>query len=793
MKHRGFYFFIGLIAVLAFTACSSTRKLPQDAYLLKKNKVKIEDKKIEFSTDANDLIIQQPNKKFLFIKAKLLSYSMAKTDSSLWARIGEPPVVYNGLDSKNSLTQLEKYFKSMGYFDVKTSYITDTVGKKRNKIIVNYTIRLGKPYSIRNINYTAEDPLISSMLLAWQGESLLKQGMTYNENIFKDERERITRNIQNEGYFKFTKNYITFQMDSSLNSHQIDLNLIIKNLSYTINDSNVVGFPHHRYKIDNIFIRTDYNPTREGNLSSTLDTILFSTKQYRSNKQNQYSIIFGNTLQIKPKRLTRAVYISTNNYFNLKDVEKTYSALRDFNLFQFININFTEQNPPVSDTSDGILNCHINLSRKKLHSISPSLELSNSAITNAPNEATSGTNLGMEFSMLYTNCNVFHGAENLAVKFKTAFEKSFGRGSSTPDDRFFNTYEIGGDVALQFPRFLFPIKQDNLPKYFHPKTTLTVGGDYQLQTNFSRKIFSTSLGYYLKPNLIHEHYLFPIGLNIIKMNPDSIFNAYLASTNDERFKDQYSDKFIMNLRYSFIYNTQDLSKIKNFYFVRWNMETAGNLLNLVSITTDAIKNSEGFYTLNGLQYAQYVRTDIEWKKYFMFSKTHHAVLRFVGGIGTAYSNSIALPYDRSFFAGGSNGLRAWRYRKLGPGGFNPNMVAGIDPNIDRTGDMMLSINAENRFTIYKYLEGALFTDMGNIWLLRPNSTFPEGEFKINKFYQQIAWDMGVGLRLNLSFFIVRLDLAIPITEPENSKGDRFVIQKTQFNDVLVNFGIGYPF
>jgi len=244
------------------------------------------------------------------------------------------------------------------------------------------------------------------------------------------------------------------------------------------------------------------------------------------------------------------------------------------------------------------------------------------------------------------------------------------------------------------------------------------------------------------------------------------------------------------MKYSFIWNTQQVGKNEDFFYLRSNLETSGLFLNFLNKQTGLGSQGQDFSTLLNIRYAQFLRAEFDFRYYHYMNKNNTLVFHSMTGIGLPYGNSDALPFEKGFYAGGANGLRGWELRSLGPGGYN-------DPEVvqyDRIGDILMEFSMEYRFPIYSYLNGALFADAGNIWLLNKSNSYPRGHFAFNNFMSQMAVDAGFGMRIDLQFFIVRIDAALPLRIPEREPGSRW---KSFFDmsvgDLVWNFGIGYPF
>ena len=273
------------------------------------------------------------------------------------------------------------------------------------------------------------------------------------------------------------------------------------------------------------------------------------------------------------------------------------------------------------------------------------------------------------------------------------------------------------------------------------------------------------------------------------MLPSELFAYVLDFETNQRIKDQYTDHLIFGLNYSFIFSNQNVKKASNdFFYLKFDIETSGNLLSLFN-NTPLITEKDNHHEIIGIRYAQFFKYQVDFRFYHYFPHKTSLALRMMFGQGIAYGNSIDLPFERSFYAGGANGMRGWQFRTLGPGEFNNPY--GYD--MEHIGDMQLESNIEYRFPVYSFLKGAIFSDFGNIWTLSDNESFPGGQFKFDKFYKQIALDAGLGIRFDFSFFLIRLDAAVPLCDPAQNEAHRWIINKLQWKDVVWNFGIGYPF
>ena len=777
--------YLSFVILITIIACSPTANLQKNTYLLNKNKVIIENIPKGYNTDNIEGLIQQkPNKRFiglLRVKPRIYTWT-SKRKWKFWHWIqktfGEKPVVYNRNLTHNSIDDIKLYLNNTGYFN---SIVNDSVKTKKKKIDVYYKIKLSDPYRTNKVTYNIKDSILRNYILTDTSSSLLQKGDIYNVYKLDDERERISNYLKNNGYFFFSKEYIFFKIDSSLNSKRFNISLDITNptIPSESDTGKLIEENHKRYFINNIII----NPNYMGFQSDTIkyDTLLVDMAQRKNSEDSStYHFIYSKKLRIKPGTITQSLLINHGDPFDLSKVKKTYKRLSGLQLYRHSNISFlTPKTTPEYNSYNSTLDCKIQMTRAYVQSFSIETEGTNS-----------GGDLGIGGNFVYQNKNIFRGAETLYLKLKGSAEVQKVTGESDQSDAFlfFNTIETGFDISLHFPKFLLPVHQEKIPKYYNPKTTISTGLNYQKRPNYRRYIWNFSFGYNWKESNHKKHILFPFDINSIKIFPDSAFQKELDDLKDQRLKQQYTDHLITAINYSFIYNNQDINKLKNFFYFRGNIETAGNTLNLIDNIFKAQKNLDDNYTLFNIQYAQYVRADIDFRYYNIIDRNKTIVFRTLFGIGIPYGNSTVLPFEKGFYEGGANGMRGWIIRSLGPGSYNET---GED--IDKIGDIQIEGNVEYRFPIYKQLKGALFTDIGNVWLLKSNTTFPGGKFEFDKFLGQLAIDGGIGFRFDFDFFIFRIDGALKLKDPSKPKGERWIVNKARFDRIMWNFGIGYPF
>ncbi len=715
-------------------------------------------------------------------KGKSLKKLVLKKKSALSIRewllsIGEPPVKYDSSLTKKSTHQIKQYMNNKGFFN---STIRDSLHIHKKKAKVYYIINEGKPYTIRNLSYDIKDNQLAYYIFSDSAFSLIKKRMRYDVDVIQSERDRMTNTLRNQGFFYFSKEYIYFEIDSSLNTNEVNITVKIKNnfkKSNEIKDT-LIETPHNRFSINNIYVHTDYNPESK---ASTQDTIRIN---------NVYLLTNGRS-KIKPRLITDAILFSKGSLFQQTHSDQTYKRLSELKMYRSVQIQYV-------DIGNTLLDCYIYLSRVPKQSFS--------VLTDGIN--TSGS-LGVLGNIVYQNNNLLRGGEVFEIKLKGSLEVQKVKAkddnllfSETKSSVPFNTLELGSELNLLIPRFVTPFKITGT-KSNNAKTKITSTYNFQKRPSYGRSIANLAFGYTWKETETKRHVINPIEFNLVnvfELSPQLL--KTITDSKDLFLKNSYLDHFTLGSRYSFVFSNQDLRKQKNFSFLRIGAEATGNIMRTIYTYVDkhikALPFSGESFTVHNIPFSQYLRFDIDYRYNKLLSITDKFVYRIAFGIGKPLYNLRVLPLEKSFFAGGPNGVRAWQARTLGPGAY-VDSTGGY--YTDKIGDVKVEGNLEYRFNIVKIVNGAMFIDGGNIWLRKPYKSYPGGEITDSngkliaptKIVGQIALGTGMGIRLDFGFFIIRLDAAIKIKNPALKEGDRWMIGKKPLNDIVYNFGIGYPF
>lgn len=787
MKNLNKYIILLILFSLFFSSCKITKRIPEKDFFLRSNKIEIDNSSIDKS-DIKSLIRQNPNRKILgFLRFHLRLYNMAdfgkETKIKNWLKntVGEPPVILDTMMTNTTVIQHKSYLNNKGYFN---ATVEKEIKYHKKKADVKYIINCGSPYLIRNITYHFEDIYVESFVLDDTVNSLIKRKNNYDVEVFQKERERLTKMLKNKGFYNFSREFIFVDVDTTIGNLSLDLIVNIKNPVLKTKDTinPVQKINHKRFLINRIYIypqqgsmrnKFDYSDTTLIRIPDKKDKTVFS----------DYYFIHNTPLRINPKVITQSVFFKEKKIFSLNDVEQTYKSLSDLKNFRFINIQFDEyQDTLSSNPYISSLNCKIELTRMPTHYYNIATEATNSS-----------GDLGVAGNISYQNKNIFKSAEVFNLKLNGALEAQKILGDKSPDEVIeqlpFNTIETGIEGNLEIPKFLIPISREKFPKYFKPKTSLKGGLNFQKRPDYTRYILNASFGYEWKESEFKKHLFTPIEINSIKIEPDSSFIEIINSINDKRIQLSYNDHLSMSLRYSFVFSNQNINKTTDFSYFRGNIESTGNSLWLASRIIELDEDELGSYKIFNIRYSQYLKFDADYRHYNKINKISTLVLRLAGGLAIPYGNIDIMPFDKSFYAGGANGIRAWKLYDLGPGGYSDTS----NIKFYRTGDIHIESNLEYRFDIYKYFKGAFFVDAGNIWFRKSNIQFPNAEFKPDQFYKQIAIGAGMGIRFDFSFFIIRIDAAIPIRDPSKLEEFRWVYDEIKLKRVNFNLGIGYPF
>ena len=775
------------------SACSVTRKLSPGEYFLQR--VEIQDDKQTpkqeriRSTTLEEYVRQSPNKRFLGTNFYVWAYNLANPNKDNWwnnlkRKVGEEPVLLDTLLTEKSAQNLKTYMDSRGYYSSQVEYSIDTT-RRRKRAFVSFKTIQNEPYRIKSISYDFRDNQLAPVIEADTASSLLKVGNIFDITALDKERQRITSYLNDRGYYNFSINNIEYRVDTLGNNREASIRMIVKrNITGYDERGRAIMDNNRIFRITEINVMPEYDPATEREVASQR---MVDTTFYQG-----LNIISEGKPNVRPAVLRTAIPLTPNTLYNSSQVERTYSEIMSLGYFKSARIAFEELPRGVDDSlmvnyagegreaysprrfediKEGYLRCHILCSPTLKQSVNVELEGS-----------TTSSFYGASATVGYQNRNLFRGVETLNTSVTFGYEYM-----KAPNTTKRSANELGLTVGLSFPRFILPFRLSTR-NINMPRTKVEVSFNYQDRPYYRRDLSRATWTYSWRSlNGRYSYQLRPIDINWI--NVGYMNNEFFNSLRNEYLRQSYRTQAIVGLSGSYTYNNQNKNIGGNATLLRINFESAGNLMNLIGRTFSE-RTDEGYYNVLGVRFSQYVRGDVSLSRKIVLGEKTALAGRIFAGCGVPYSNSKALPFDRLFYVGGSNSMRGWTPRTLGPG----NTPAEDTPYPVQMGDMRLEGNLEFRFPIWGMFHGATFVDVGNVWYLgRDKTQVPaDGVFHIDKFYKQLGMNTGLGLRIDITFVILRLDWGIQLHNPNRPEGQRW-IHDFRWKNTALNFGVGYPF
>lgn len=747
-----------LLVLLLISSCSVRRFVPEDKYLLRSADVNIslEEKRGdmgEVEEELSRVLKPEPNSVFLGMRLGLLYHYKAQREKPgflikyLNKKFGEEPVYLSDLDSTRIIELIDNRLENNGFFH---STISSKTKIKKHLASIDFNADLGKPYELQTYQLDSVKGSVYEEIDSSFNETLMRQGVRFNLDRMKEERERIDKQLKSRGYYNFNNDFLIFEADTNqYEDRRFDLFLRLKNdvprkslLPYTLHEINV--FP-------------DYSLNQE---KTENDTVTLKGINFIQNPEF-----------FKPKRMEPYILFEKGQTYDPDTSRLTSSRLSSIGAYRFVNIRYETINPNDSISDTLKLRANIFLSPLKKRSVRAELQ----AVTKSNGFA------GPAMAVVYSNRNLFHGGETFNLTGSFGYEVQLGSGGTTTG---LSSTQFGFKAGLIVPRLLLPVNINDRYLYSVPKTNMSVGFDFFDRSNLYRlRSFNTRFGYNWRKNRAVYHEVNPISVDYV--NTSNITPEFQDILDQNTFlQSSFQKQLIAGITYTFVFNQVALSDKRNPMLVVANVDIAGTGLDLLSNST----NDEGQKTLFGTAYAQYAKADVNFVYNYRLSSKQRLIARLYGGYGLPYGNSETLPFARQYFSGGPSSVRAFRTRSLGPGTYNPT-DADQGSFFDRSGDIRLEANLEYRFPIYSFLKGALFADAGNVWLSNENAALPGGKFS-SDFMNELGVGAGMGLRVDIQNFVIRFDFATPLSKPFLPRGDRFNVD---LSEILFNFAIGYPF
>ena len=761
-SHLLYFLFLGWLV----SSCCNTRFLPEGELLYTGAKLTVEGKEASkkekkvLKAALKEVVRPKPNSTILGLRPKLYVYNLAGTPKKekgfrywLKTKVGEAPVSYSQVDLEYNKSVLQNFAENSGYFNTKTVADSTRRGKKAT---AEYIVKPGKQYKIKEVKFPTDSSIISIAVRDTKRRSLLKNEEGYSLDAIKEERIRIDARLKEKGFFYFNPDYLKVQVDSTVADHQVDLIVKVKEEAPKLAET--------PYKINKIIVYPNYS-IGSGSLKTNTDSV---------QKYNDLTIIDSENI-FKPQIFDRALYFKKEDLYNRTDHNLSLNRLVNLGTFKFVKNQFR-----VSDTIGNYLDAYYYLTPLPKKSI----RLEALAKTNSANYT------GTELNLNWSNRNTFRGAELLKISAFGGLEVQV-----SGQNNGFNVYRFGTEANLVWPRLVAPFKL-NSPSSFVPKTKASLGYEFQNRIKlYSLQTFKGSFGYLWKENERKEHLLNVTEITYV--SPQNVTPLYQQQILANKSLGKVIEKqLIFGPTYSYTYTNTLQKRKKNTFYYKGSIDLAGNIAGLVSGANvqkgDTIK-------LFDVPFSQFIKIENDFRHYYKLGPDSQLASRVIVGAGYAYGNSNEMPFIKQFFIGGTNSLRAFRARSIGPGSFD---VASTNTNTflpDQSGDFKLEFNTEYRAKIYGLLKGALFLDAGNIWLLKENTDKPGAKLS-KKFLNELAVGAGAGLRFDFSFLILRTDFAFPIRKSYLPDGNRWLVDQINFGsgawrkeNLIFNLAIGYPF
>lgn len=754
--------------LLLFASCSNTKYLPQGESLYVKGEVKLESdstfpkkyiKPLEENLEKN--LRPRPNSSILGLRPKLWFYNIARDAKSekgikgwLKYKVGEAPVLLSDVNREYNENLLENRLENLGFFQAD---VTSDTTIKRRRATVTYFATPNSNYKINEVNFDFDSAnAIGRVVMETKDRSLLQESRPYNLDVIKSERERIDNELKEEGFYYSDPDNFIVQVDSTIGDHRV--NMYVKLKDATPPQS------REQFHINNIYIYPDYNLSQGDYPLGNRDTSDFYKGYYIVDPDHTY----------RKFALARLMFFEKGDLYNRKKHNLAISQLVGLRTFKFVKNNFV----PV-DTGKNLLDVYYYLT-----------PLPKKAVRLEVIGKTASVYNGSEVNLSWTHRNAFKGAENLRISVFGGYEFQTG-GNIDLNSSF---YRYGANARLSFPRLIAPFDWTST-RQFVPHTNISLGYEFMNRRKAYRlNSLSSSFGYDWKESAQKQHELNLLEIGLVRpgaINPD--YEQQIE--NNPQLKHAIERQFTFGPNYYFTFtNTMDTYR-KNTQYFRGGIDLSGNIYGLIK---GANYNEGKIYRLLNTDFSQYIKVEADFRNYTKIGQKSQIAARAMMGYGYAYGNSNQLPYVKQFYTGGPNSLRAFRAREIGPGSYNPHTGSGLYIP-DMTGDIKIEANIEYRPRLFSIVEGALFADAGNIWLLHEDPSKPGSKFS-KDFFQEMAIGAGLGLRFDLSFLVLRTDLAIPLRIPYLPKGERWVLNKIDFgssewrrDNLIFNLAIGYPF
>lgn len=778
-RHIALFVVPALVSVLVcvMSSCSAVRHVPEGNLLLNSVRVEADDPTGVIDEEQMALYLRQiPNHKFLWCaKLQLGIYNMSGKDTTRWwnrwiRRIGEPPVIYDSSLTDLSARQLRQAMVNKGFLSAEVT--VDTVarpGKKR--MDVTYRLQPGQPHVIGEIDYDIADDSISAIVRRRLGRSLMRTGDMLDMNMLDAERDRITSDLRNRGYWGYSKDHISFSADTTEGSRSVDLTVRVGTpASRPAMPAPETPLAYAPRKVSRVYVVMNYNPATMLSLGhiAVSDTI----------ESEGLTILCDGKPYLRVSTLAENIFITPGKKYREHDVTRTYQALGRLDILRFVNVQMVPG-------PDNTLDAYVLLTPGKPQTLTFEVEGTNSE-----------GDLGVAAAIGYSHRNLGKGSETFVAKVRGAYESLSGNLDGLIHDRYM---EYSLNLGLTFPKFKAPFLSSGFKRRIQASTELHMSMNYQERPEYTRVIASAGMSYnWSERRRARRHVWTPIDINYVYLPESTIDFINQIAPDNPLLRYSYEDHFIMSMGYRYYYSNKRAESPyvrhsqSNLWTLRVNAEIAGNLLYAINnIFTPRDDTRTDPYKVFGIHYSQYVKAELDYGFSHAFDSRNSLAFHVAAGVAYPYGNSRILPFEKRFYGGGANGVRGWDVRTLGPGCYDAsNSVSSF---INQCGDVMLTLSAEYRAKLFWLIEGALFVDVGNIWTVHAYENQEGGMFHFNSFYKQLAASYGLGIRLNFNYFLIRVDMGMKAHNPARGQESWPLFHPRWGRDSSFHFSIGYPF
>jgi outer membrane protein insertion porin family len=765
---RMFYPLMALVFITCIISCNNTKYLPANESLYVGAEIKVDAPELSkkkrklIKNQLSPLTRPKPNSSIFGLRPKLWFYNIGGNPKRkisvrrLIKNLGEPPVVLSDLNLKKNNQVLQNNIENDGYFR-STVFGEVSIKKRRAKAI--YKVTPGPQYTINKVEFDKDSSDLQKAINRTTRRSLLKKNEAFDLDIIKQERARIDNRLKQRGFYFFNEDHLIIDADTTIGNNKVDL--------YVKKKADMPAAAKRIYRINDVVIY----PT-------------FSLNSSAGDTSRKYGIMHYDYLVIdssqfyKPKLFQQAMQFKKGDIYRRNEHNATLNRLINLGIFKFVKNRFEV-------AGDTLLDAYYYLTPMPKKSLRTQI-----------GGSTKSNNLtGSQLTVGFTNRNTFRGGEILTVDATAGAEVQV-----SGQFRGFNTYRLGAEANLAIPRFVIPFVNINPRGGFVPRTNILLGYDWlNRQKLYTLNSFRGGYGYIWKESAQKEHTFYPISIQYVQ--PVNVTQLYLDSLNNNPTLQKIIDtQFVLGANYNYLFNQLTGRVPDNAFYFNGLVDVSGNIAGLIK--RNVIKDGDTA-RLFGAPFSQYVKVETDFRYYRKLGNDNVWANRIIIGAGIPYGNSRELPFIKQFFVGGNNSLRAFRSRSLGPGTYRAPGLDGVDAKQsfvpDQTGDVKLELNTELRFKIFKPVFGALFVDAGNIWLYNDNVNKPGAKFS-GSFLKELAAGTGLGVRVDISVLVLRLDLAFPIRKPWLEESQRWVIDDIKFGDsqwrkenLIFNLAIGYPF